>query len=314
MLGLSSCLAVLTLLGGAQAPMCASADLAQPQPQVTRAVIVQHGTNRNADSYFDTMLGAVALAEQEQQTLVIAPHFQETAPKSAPKQLEWDRWAWGEDSLGRGARARSSFEVYDTLLAQLRDAARFPNLTEIVLAGHSAGGQFVQRYAALGKAASIPGGPKLRFVVANPSSYAYLTAKRVVGGKVQLPKSKQRTSCWWWDEYGYGLGGRSGYVAWRPVAKVRSDYLNRSVTYMIGLADTRRDNDLDVSCGADLQGRNRLARARNFHRVLTTLYPKHQHRLVGVPGVGHSSSGMFQSQAGLGVLFPALGPPSAPAG
>ena len=61
-------------------------------------------------------------------------------------------------------RRVSSFAVLDALLQMLSDRQHWPALDLVVLAGHSAGGQFVQRYAVAGRAprcsaimASTPG-------------------------------------------------------------------------------------------------------------------------------------------------------------
>jgi hypothetical protein len=62
----------------------------------------------------------------------------------------------------------------------LADRSLFPNLKAVVLAGHSGGGQLVQRYAVVGKAAAAltSTGIHLRYVVANPSSYLYFSDER----------------------------------------------------------------------------------------------------------------------------------------
>ena len=44
-------------------------------PSVRRALIMVHGTNRNADHYFQTAVGAAFLANALQDTVVIAPSF-----------------------------------------------------------------------------------------------------------------------------------------------------------------------------------------------------------------------------------------------
>ena len=65
----------------------------------------------------------------------------------------------------------------DALLAHFADKKQFPKVQAITLAGHSAGGQFVQRYALIG--GDAPSGVKdFRYVVANPGSYAYLNTVR----------------------------------------------------------------------------------------------------------------------------------------
>ena len=96
----------------------------------------------------------------------------------------WRKASWeeGEDSVQAAGRPApvSSFQVLDDLLRSLDDRQRLPALAGIVLAGHSGGAQLVQRYAVLN---NVDGplrrdGLALRYVIANPSSYLYLTNER----------------------------------------------------------------------------------------------------------------------------------------
>ena len=98
-------------------------------------------------------------------------------------------WKDGEPALGSPI---DSFTAMDRLLAALDDKARFPALKEIVVAGHSAGGQYVQRYAAGNRIEPTLSAP-VRYLVANPSSYLYLEPNRPTGSgnNFAIPK----TSC-----------------------------------------------------------------------------------------------------------------------
>ena len=128
-----------------------------PHPEVTRAVVVIHGTLRNAVDYYRAMVEAAAKAPgADSTTLIIAPQFltePDVAADTLPgSYLYWAYMGWrsGDPSLSTTAHPRpgsiSSFAVIDTILFRL---AQFnPNLTPLVVAGHSAGGQFVNRYAA----------------------------------------------------------------------------------------------------------------------------------------------------------------------
>jgi pimeloyl-ACP methyl ester carboxylesterase len=53
--------------------------------------------------------------------------------------------------------------------------SRYPRLELVTLVGHSSGGQAVQRYALTTKMAVEA---RVRYVVANPSSFAYLNGER----------------------------------------------------------------------------------------------------------------------------------------
>jgi pimeloyl-ACP methyl ester carboxylesterase len=129
---------------------------------VTRAVIVVHGTSRDANGYYTHMMNAATQAGVTNQTMVLAPHF-EVSGDTPAGTLTWpsnEGWKQG-DTPTTGV---SSFTVIDQLIGSLADPARFPHLTHITLAGHSAGGQFTQRYAAFGAGVLIK--RRNRFLIA----------------------------------------------------------------------------------------------------------------------------------------------------
>jgi hypothetical protein len=302
-----ACVVTVALSDGAQMPYCQNLVIGDPQPQVTRAVIVQHGKGRNVQSYFGSMRDAATTSGVTTKTIIIAPYFQKGSSHPA-SELRWGEWKWGErSSSGFGLARRSSFKVYDEIVAMLANEANFPNLTEIVIAGHSAGGQSTQRYAAFSKAALTDLGPELRYVVANPSSYVYMNGKRWINGKFRGLREDQRLLCRGWDRYGYGLDRRKRYVAARSQSQVRKDYSGRRVTYLLGEDDNKRDSELDKSCEADRQGRNRLRRGKIFMKFMRKYHPGNVHSLVTVPGVDHDGGDMFKSPEGRAVLFPADG-------
>jgi hypothetical protein len=298
------CVVTVALSDGARMPYCQNLVISDPQPQVRRAVIVQHGKGRDVQSYFNSMRSAAGSSGVTGETMIIAPYFQKGSSHPLT-ELRWGEWKWGQrSSAGFGLARRSSFAVYDEFVAMLAKQSNFPNLTEIVVAGHSAGGQFAQRYAAFSKAALTDQGSKMRYVVANPSSYVYMNGKRWINGKFRGLREDQRLLCRGWDRYGYGLRKRKRYVAARSKSQVRKDYKGRRVTYLLGEDDNKRDGDLDKTCEADYQGRNRLRRGRIFMRFMDKYHPSNVHSLVTVPGVAHSGGGMFTSPEGRSVLFP----------
>jgi hypothetical protein len=107
----------------------------------------------------------------------------------------------------------------------------FPNLKTIVVAGHSAGAQFVTRYEMLNQIHGKLGIP-ISYVVANPSSYAYIDNLRPTasafpatisataqGGPASnsanpspafLPFADAK-NCTGYDIWPYGLKARPGY-------------------------------------------------------------------------------------------------------
>lgn len=280
---------------------------------IERLVIVQHGNGRTAWSYFEGVRNAATIAGVESRTLIVAPHF--PAPVEAPEGFHsWSPlssgWKSGDDSLT--APPLSSFAAIDRLILDVVLASpHYPALKEVVVTGHSAGGQFTQRYAIASAVDEAPeaAGVDFRFVVLNPSSYLYLDAYRWDG--VGTPPAidfavPSGSGC---DaesnEYKYGLDGvPAGHYVGQHLDGVPAAYLARDVTYLLGEADTLQDSDLDTSCPATLQGEHRLERGQVFAAYLDARFPAQDHALATVPGVGHSQSAMYGSPTGVAVLFP----------
>src|ERR1700756_5964144 len=89
--------------------------------------------------------------------------------------LHWSPEGWEGGDPAEGPQPRGSFDALDAILARLADRHLFPDLKQVVVAGHSGGGQVVQRYAIAtkGEMALKAAQIGVRYVVANPSSYAY---------------------------------------------------------------------------------------------------------------------------------------------
>jgi pimeloyl-ACP methyl ester carboxylesterase len=272
---------------------------------VTAAVVVIHGTERNASGYFSRMLKAASLADADQHTLVAAPWFasDEDDPESGAARWTNDGWKAGDDAVR--PRGLSSFTAMDQLLTRLGDKSKFPNLTRITVAGHSAGGQFTQRYAASGQAPSALPGVTVNFVVANPSSYLYPIPERPNRGGTQMIRPSK---CADYDEYKYGLINRPPYLSGLSAQQIIANLTSRRVTYLLGESDTKRDHDLDTDCGARAQGKNRFQRGTFYFNWIHRTYPSAPHDRIVVPGTAHESDEMFQSPQARPVLFGGAAP------
>lgn len=302
------CPNALQLRGGGSVQYCSNVVLdGTVRPAVRRIVVVVHGNARNAAGAYGSVVSAAQTSGVWSETVVIAPHFQPpSAEAKAAGQLAWgDGWKEGGRSSDENSPLlprRSSFEVVDVLLASLAMRVSFPNLREIVLAGHSAGGQFAQRHAAL-SSFTPPSVLHLRYVAANAGSYMYLNGKRWINGAFRGLDELMRLRCQGWDNYKYGLDKRDGYVGQSSASKVRLQFPPRLVTYLLGEDDTVRDGELDTGCEADLQGKHRLRRGELFFRFMNRFHSGHRHQLVRVPKVDHDASDMYTSLEGRGVLF-----------
>ena len=116
--------------------------------------------------------------------MVITPPFASSGDQGCRDPLGSNEvnWPCNGDSWRSGGVARNnekltSFDFTDEILRKLARKDVFPNLKALVVAGHSAGGQFVSRYEMANQIHDTLGVP-ITYVVANPSSYAYVDALR----------------------------------------------------------------------------------------------------------------------------------------
>jgi len=289
---------------GADLPLYVSRDWSQPLPDITRAVIVQHGRARNASVYFKTALTAQAAAGAAGQTaLMIAPQFIDQLDVDTfhvpANVLRFTPEGWEGGDPAIAPQPISSFTALDAILARLGDKHLFPNLRDVVVAGHSGGGQVVQRYAIMGKggAALAAAGISLRYVVANPSSYAYFSPDR--------PEPAIAAQCPGYNDWKYGMDHLPAYAAPKTPAELERDYVSRRVIYMLGALDVDPHHPvLDRSCMGEAQGPFRWARG---HAYIAAMQARDagtpNHTLHEIAGVGHDGDKMFTSACGLAALF-----------
>lgn len=263
-------------VGGRTLPVYASASLTTIDTLPTRAAIILHGSSENATDYYN--YGATAVPAS---TFLVAPRFRST---SSGTDLYWSGGTWKEGAYSTNTPNLSSFAVMDALISQIESTR--PNVTTIVLLGHSAGGQFVQRYA------STSTNPKVKFVAANPGSYMYLTTTRE-------GYSNPASGCTSYNRYRYGLEQLNPYLNSIGAATLTSRYRATTMTYLLGELDTDpNDPDLDTGCAATRQGPYRLERGLRFHRSLGTT----SHIVLTVPGVGHQGKEIINSVQGKAAL------------
>ena len=258
---------------------------------MTRAVLILHGRLRDADVYYRSALRAQAAAgDVGRATLMIVPQFLAAIDAEAyhlpASTLRWTLEGWEGGNPALGPTPASSFAALDAILAKLADRRLFPNLAQVVVAGHSGGAQVVQRYAVAGKgeAGLRALGIGLRYVVANPSSYAYFTSAR--------PEPGIAASC-------------PGYLSAPTPAALEQQYVARRVIYLLGTLDTNPNHPaLDKTCMGEAEGPYRYLRG---HSYFATMQARDagtpNHTLHDVPGVGHDGDKMLTSACGLSALF-----------
>jgi pimeloyl-ACP methyl ester carboxylesterase len=311
-----------------------SYSLTTPNANVRRALVMVHGTNRNADHYFDTAMGAAFFADALSDTVVIAPalHSDEGACKDKlqPHEVSWscngDSWRSGgvaASSDNSNGRKLTSFDFVDEVLKKLADKKVFPNLTQIVVAGHSAGGQFVARYAMANRVQESLAGVAVSYVVANPSSYAWPDAMRVLpvddgapaNAVLEWKDEKVHTNYSFgpfadaakapkYDLWPYGLEGRkTGYTVGMSDELLKKQLVERKVTYLFGQVDTLPLGGFDGSPDAMAQGATRRARGEAYVKYIHDTLGATSRAII-VPECGHNDRCIYTTDEVFPLIFP----------
>lgn len=294
---------------------------------VRRALIMVHGTLRNPDHYFSTATTAAFLDGALGDTEVIAPAIR-SAEGQCHDKLEPNEvsWSCGGDSWRSGGTSPTnphltSFDFVDEILRRLANKNIFPNLTTIVIAGHSAGGQFVDRYEMANHVGDSLG-VKVEYVVANPSSYAWPASTRplpegdgdpaaaVLGWKSEDPHTNftygpfDASKAPKYDVWPYGLEDRkSGYTVGMSDDQLRKQLVSRPTTYLLSQVDTLPLGGFDGSPNAMAQGATRRARGEAFVKYINEDLGAKAKILI-VPECGHNDRCVYTTDAVLPVIFP----------
>ncbi len=325
--------------------------------QIKVVIIVVHGSGRNADEYlYSTM--AVAQKQEKilpENILIIVPRFLvpddnvQTIPVKIGskihliKPMMWNEtypiphtWRYGANALSPSSEI-SSFDVMDSLVEHFAQNSgnhkRYENLERIAVIGHSAGGQFVHRWALTSNSPAWGDfnlnnddetiirtsssrrlyklNTLLKVVVANPRSYCYLDERRFIHGEFRSPSPFMVENCPNYNTWEWGLEDGGDLVTPyrdRAIEYFNGDrgqlarrYARRNVIYLSGNNDTEH---LHGSCNDDdFQGRFRRERSQYYFESLRDYFGVDVHERYVVDNVGHDHSLMFASDEGIRAIF-----------
>lgn len=298
---------------------------------VQRAIIIVHGHNRDPGNYMVYMQNALHELERSgadpnitfSSVAIIAPFFANSRDRRdagggahhppPDNGLYWQGSRWSAGASNRHPKsargAVSSFDVLDQLVAFFADTARFPRIKQLVIAGHSLGGQTVTRYAQIGNERGPPTTassslPPLLYVIANPNSWTWMATSR----PLPIPPTCTHYDNWragytnfsqYPMQYGRALveqrGGRDAVLArWR----------SRSKALLVGLRDF--DDALPEDCVSHTHGANHYERAMAFMKAFPPRCPDRHAGVcdtVDYVDANHSAEDMLKSEAGLARLF-----------
>ncbi|CAK3756019.1 Hypothetical predicted protein [Lecanosticta acicola] len=292
------------------------------ESNVQRVLITIHGLLRDPWDYMNDTLNALDLATTQDANInrdsvaVIAPYFANGDDKglaypwtdglganqgSTTNALVWagSQWLAGlNNQYPHSSTGTSGFYVLDTLINYFNDATLFPDLKQIVLVGHSAGGQMLQRYAVVGD--NLNTRVPVTYWIGNPDSYAWLSEDRPLS----------TADCPIFDEY------REGYSNFTDVGMVYGTYIvgegrealvNNYNSKQIAYARAMLDHgDVSHDCRANTTGNDRHER---FFFYIQDVPPTCDDSTswncdtVDLIQVTHDNGQMFQSPAGQARLF-----------
>jgi hypothetical protein len=179
----------------------ASRPLDTPGSGAGRLVVVVHGALRDSGRYLEHAVAAAGQAGSA--ALIVAPQFLAavdagTGAGAGEGGLYWDVEGWKGGHPALGPAPLSSFAAMDSLLRQLARPESLPpgGHPAVVIIGNSAGGQFVNRYAAVGRGpdALAERGIAVRFIIANPSTAARGPAWSAISPATSRSSSARRTA------------------------------------------------------------------------------------------------------------------------
>jgi hypothetical protein len=260
--------------------------------EISAAIIVVHGANRNGDDYFSYLMNALRGAGLEDNVLVIAPIFR-NAGEAAANELFWSGNGWREGRDAASGSAVSSFSVVDQLITRLGDQARFPVLEKIMVTGHSSGALFTHLYAAANQVEESLPALTFNYLVANSQYFYYPDGQRVNGSTNQLFTP---TNCTGYDIWPLGYTVLPPYLNGTNSTTFNERFVARAVTYLLGNGNQADPTLNTTDCSATLLGPTRFARGERMFRYLELAYPGQQvHEEVIVDGIGHDGEGMYGS-------------------
>lgn len=311
--------------GPARSMVYATHPLGARNSAMTRAFILIHGATRNADHYFETANAAGFLAGALGNTIIISPRIIAAPDQPQTNEVLWPSSGnnWRGGGFAPGNPTLTSFDFVDEIVRKLADKRMFPNLTKIVIAGHSAGGQVVTRYA-MSNTVHNTAGVSLSYVVANPSSYAWPVSVRPLptgdgdptdAYKASLGDDGEKvhsnftygafdaTKAPTFDRWPAGMQNLNGYTASMTADQLRKNLVERPVTYLLGQVDVLPLGGFDSSPSAMAQGPTRRARGEAFFKYVNETMGAKHHALI-VSECGHNARCVFTTNAVLPVIFP----------
>ncbi|CAJ2510406.1 Uu.00g051090.m01.CDS01 [Anthostomella pinea] len=298
---------------------------------IKRAIIVIHGALDDPWNYHSAMIQALQMVTNDDispdTVAITAPYFPNDgdagggfpydpsgttpAEKYPSPALAWyfDNWSGGaHNQYPPNTKTVSSFDVLDQIVQWYGNKAMFPNINQIIIAGHSMGGQMAQRYAAIGKTGAQLGiTTPVSYWIGDPNSFVWFATDR--------PESTGK--CAAFDNYREGFTNYSAYGTPQSTAMtynsalvaagrdaILANFQSRTIAYARATLD-KGDYNKDNSCSFYTTGADRNERFFEFIKRFPTTCPDPAGacKTVDIVVAKHDAPSLFQAPSGLTRLF-----------
>lgn len=224
----------------------------------TRMIFIMHGMTRTAENYFNIWSEWAT----ENNYIAVVPYFDKENWPGSISYNQGNIFRDDEAIDGLNPESKWSFKIVDNIAESIKSDFALSD-KPFDMWGHSAGGQFIQRFVLFQPNAN------LRFsLAANPGWY-------------MLPDLTVL--------YPYGLSNTHLSFTRQDII----DYTSKHLILMRGTLDVERTSNVRQTPEADSQGSNRFERAEYFfQKGLKISNSNFNWKLIDVPDVGHSSTGM----------------------
>jgi len=293
--------------------------------KIKRGIVVVHGQNRDPELYMSNMLSALAQVKSDpninfDSVAIIAPYFPNGDDKysgypwidglranqgSISNALVWQSSQWAGGATNQypyKSLQISSYDVLDQLIQYFDNKTVFPNMNQIVIAGHSLGAQTVQRYALVGN--NLNTVSPLTYWIGNPNSFGWPSISRPLNTLGCPGYDVWRSGFTNYSTYGKSnkmLYGTSLVASGRDA--VVSNFQSKQIAWARGTLDTGDDSS---DCDPFTQGGDRNERFFNYIKQFQPSCPDPKGRFcdtVDFSPIGHDAGSMFASPAGQARLF-----------
>ncbi|WFD33012.1 hypothetical protein MSPP1_004069 [Malassezia sp. CBS 17886] len=286
----------------------------QFDPQnVKRVIVCFPGKPRDSWKYANLFYNALQWVYnqnlygiQQGEVVIVAPivlnQFDEEAGGAEPNWAVYSNANWEFGGTTKAPKLNKSATFYsavDKIIAQFMNQTAYPNLKQVVVAGHSMGGQAAMRYALMKRRKRYDA--NIRFWIGNPGSYTWL---------LNDTRPVQNATCdSTLNNYPYGLGGNMSKIPkyvrtniTQNVSEWVENFRNRSVHYAFGLLDNGAG---DTHCEASVQGANHLQRGTYFAQMLSQMpggFPAN-HNVSFIAGISHQDYPMIAATESMDFIF-----------